>query len=172
MGGAVCAAQLSAERALQLPEVRVGQSRDAFQTENVSAGEVLRPAPPLLGVKHLEADFTFQQVDLDLPQGPLRTQTTSMQETPVHSSQNILQQIAQALPHPKNAKKGRFKPDDLGDMDEKDEEGSELQQFWALRPPGSRDIFSPNSRLSAALLWNKHENVAVQISQSTFKDLY
>lgn len=50
-------------------------------------------------------------------------------------------------------------------MDEKDEEGSELQQFWALRPSGSRDIFSPNSRRSAALLWNKHEHVAVKMSE-------
>ena len=77
MGGAVNTAQLSTERALQLPQERVGQSRDAFQTEYMATGKVLWSAFPLLSVELLEADFTLQQVDLDLSQNPLKTQAAT-----------------------------------------------------------------------------------------------
>ena len=73
VGGAVNAAQLPTERALQLPQERVGQGRDAFQTEYMATGKVLWSALPLLSAELLEADFTLQQVDLDLSQNPNRT---------------------------------------------------------------------------------------------------
>lgn len=73
VGGAVNAAQLPTERALQLPQERVGQGRDAFQTEYMATGKVLWSALPLLSAELLEADFTLQQVDLDLFQNPNRT---------------------------------------------------------------------------------------------------
>lgn len=74
VGGAVSAAQLPAEGALQLPEERVGQSCDAFQAEDMAAGKVLWPAVPPARVELLKADFTLQQVDLDLSQNTLSTQ--------------------------------------------------------------------------------------------------
>lgn len=78
MGGGVHTAQLPAERALQLPQERVGQGRDAFQAEYMATGEVLRP---LLRAELLEADFTLQHIDLDLSQDPLRTHAATPQGT-------------------------------------------------------------------------------------------
>lgn len=60
VGGAVNTAQLSTEGALQLPQERVGQSRDAFQTEDMATGKVLWSVAPLPSAELLEADFTLQ----------------------------------------------------------------------------------------------------------------
>jgi hypothetical protein len=68
VGGAVNVTQLPAERALKLLEDGVGERPDTFQTEYMAAGQVLRPAFLLPWVILLEADFTLQQVDVDLSQ--------------------------------------------------------------------------------------------------------